>query len=931
MARQFNVGRQSEQLYNEELHRLYKLVEHLGAVPESEGALPKANVTPIAHGALWLDTATDTLNYYNESESKWVPVFNDVLKLTRHIGDHQRPGDGPDGDQNKLVRGQLHLHQGHLMYWTGEQWQMAIAQAADDVDQSMYHHRDFVIISPVDPVGNTVMVEGTEMSQFIIPCTRKNRVFLDNELMDTHQVINPVAFQHNKAELVGKHVSAVHVDPQPLKNVRQYLIRLNDAGTEQHIKIPHLNCEYYAFNGAYGDFLIPRDSDLIPRDYRIASDVGVILEQHVAQNYDFVLIVQYEFGWFKRSGKLNTYQGILAASDTYYVGKLNMPFTLFAQSLNLEEGGYVYDRVAGTLTVPGSAVLGLSMVEAYKREYGFVAWQTPEGFGIVKARHAYEEPLLLINGMAQKKNSDYTVAIVSGKPVFHVIGAKRNMLYTIIETKMTTDDVNEITTFITDGVAEGSTINVGAIDANFLLFVNGFLLTGADRSYNGSVITVPHMIAGHKYIVYRSELGIMSLIEDFDKYTAVNTAKFDASLVFANNKLIGNGSMVKIRSVEDFVTNEYDLKGVRHEWLVEGRIVCEEAHYNHDLEKEVPVVYKEYDGTQWVTIVNPADKNKLDQLFGGYENQVNALVFKDNSLLGQSVKGYLYNFSSTIERGAWLASFNQSFDGSPRIVTMLPGHSFIQGEHNNSLSVYTNGLRQYEVEQLVGTNNQFVIPAGIGSAEKTETATVSYISEPLLSNSYYAAHREILTYANKITGHNNLYRTSTVSMHPGHVSVYIGGLRQSQEAYSIIDNHRILFKGTPAGGDTSSLVKNELKEVIGYEMPGFYGGITLNQLDEILIEVKRDPWIQEMTFYTKELHKAEYRIFEGDIDATVIDTQDIVKIYVNGLFVGNDYYINKERKSLVLTNMALVNVIGRASVDSNNIETTKTQIILEWR
>ena len=58
--RKFTVGRQSEQLYNEELHKIYESVKHLLDVPASNRLTPEA----VLHGSLWLNLNANELKYY---------------------------------------------------------------------------------------------------------------------------------------------------------------------------------------------------------------------------------------------------------------------------------------------------------------------------------------------------------------------------------------------------------------------------------------------------------------------------------------------------------------------------------------------------------------------------------------------------------------------------------------------------------------------------------------------------------------------------------------------------------------------------------------------------------------------------------------------------------------------------------------------------
>ena len=72
--RRFNIGRQGEQLMNENVFNAYNRIKYIGNglnVPVQQYQ------TPILDYSLWIDRSTgnDVLNVYNQSNRAWGPMF----------------------------------------------------------------------------------------------------------------------------------------------------------------------------------------------------------------------------------------------------------------------------------------------------------------------------------------------------------------------------------------------------------------------------------------------------------------------------------------------------------------------------------------------------------------------------------------------------------------------------------------------------------------------------------------------------------------------------------------------------------------------------------------------------------------------------------------------------------------------------------------
>jgi hypothetical protein len=145
-----------------------------------------------------------------------------------------------------------------------------------------------------------------------------------------------------------------------------------------------------------------------------------------------------------------------------------------------------------------------------------------------------------------------------------------------------------------------------------------------------------------------------------------------------------------------------------------------------------------------------------------------------------------------------------------------------------------------------------------------------------------------------VEGSTNVYRTSK-SLYPGRVTVYVSGLRQPRNSFSIVDNNTILFK------DQNTI---------------------LNIQDKILIEVRQEFRRKERTFNFESLD--HFNIFRNEYDLAldILESRDEILIFINGTFAGlkeNLGYIkNEDLNAITITNESYKDIKNK-------------KITLEWR
>ena len=487
--RNFQVGRGSELLYNEELHQMYEATRHLNEVPE-EGGEPIAKM----NGSVWHDKNTNELKWFDQAAGKWRCYYEDQFKRTSDIMSILPPADP--------IIGELWLNHGILCYWDGAAWHPVKADVQDGSQYSLDVFQNFMLISPLQQVGDTVVADdnvedykkaerqylqgildsktdsymtgdGTKWYpgkkniinapslpvfeadakwQMVIPHEQNARVFIDHELTDKYEKVNECCIQMKKKDVYNHTPSLVHINPSRLSNIRKRLVKIDRANPK--ILIPPTNTEYYGFRAGdhLGDFLCP-DNEEGDGDYTIQSD-GILLSFNASQDYDYILAVTYEFMWLKATGS-ETHFDYGDKKTHYYVENYLGPNSLFVEGYDLEDPYFTEDSTKKMVSVKEDTDgLSVSMLHVPKREYGYIRKLDSQGRGIIHPVQHFgiDDSIVFANGQAL--SSAYDGVVFDGDYIY-VPGAKEGMMWSVVS--------------LTDGdytakVLEGETPNTNVIN-----------------------------------------------------------------------------------------------------------------------------------------------------------------------------------------------------------------------------------------------------------------------------------------------------------------------------------------------------------------------------------------------------------------------------------------------------------------------------------
>ena len=351
--------------------------------------------------------------------------------------------------------------------------------------------------------------------------------------------------------------------------------------------------------------------------------------------------------------------------------------------------------------------------------------------------------------------------------------------------------------------------------------------------------------------------------------------------------------------------------------------------------------YSEQTGT-WTTLEEDEIKKLLKFVYG-YNNSLRSVeLLVPYNKSEDWLQVYAFNYANAIENPLIIENIDVS-----EPTTEISTTAYIP--QIGALSVWLNGIRQYpeivkDTETIPGiredtTGFKFYFPEPI-------TGHVTYTIQAPEKNSTIVTTREILNHENVSPGMINLYKTEN-SLYPGRVTVYINGVRQPQESYTILDNYTLYFNDK-----TTMLIGNEEnypneKIVTGNEIKEFVH----NESDHIMIEVSMIEK-QEKTIELDKDFSYNIDVNKYDIDLNILEPSDEILIFTNGLFFGaeslNGYSPNKNRGVITITDPSTIHAVSSNPLEEillsnednmkkyielygKEYEHKNTTVTLEWR
>ena len=240
MPRKLNIGRQNEQLLNNDSYALYLALKYINNGPQ----IPKKDLqAPIIDGSLWNDRSygSNVLKSYTASKG-WQPLFTGYY----HPVDTQQKPANPANGQIWIDRDNndtLFVYDAN----TGT-WNAVRALPANDTDAVISGFENFIHVYPHVP-----SIESEEGDSYLV----NNELY--GKLFDGEEYIHPTDEEYNrlsdtvikyKDRYEDKHQSWIHVNAKNLYIVDKKFAQINkdmDSGDPYGIDISPKNTEIYGF------------------------------------------------------------------------------------------------------------------------------------------------------------------------------------------------------------------------------------------------------------------------------------------------------------------------------------------------------------------------------------------------------------------------------------------------------------------------------------------------------------------------------------------------------------------------------------------------------------------------------------------------------------------------------------------------------------
>ena len=296
--RRFNIGRQGEQLMNENLFNAYNRIKYIGNglnVPIQQYQ------APIPDYSLWINRATgnDVLNVYNQASRTWSPAFEGYYHPINLKEQPLYP-----------VEGQLFIDSnGVLRYYEDKQWKVVGAASADDLSSMLMGISNFLIMPNMSQLTATAR-------DYVVPSAAVGKLFDNKKFIPKDEYDEPnggirIIYPKTDGSAPEEKVSWVHVNPAFLCGARKRLIKVLDKDN-YFISTPTTNTEFYGYKlgNPAGTLLrymqdygnnesISSDSTDTISDYRIVNQGIQLLNDGC--KFDFIYAITYKFDTIESS------------------------------------------------------------------------------------------------------------------------------------------------------------------------------------------------------------------------------------------------------------------------------------------------------------------------------------------------------------------------------------------------------------------------------------------------------------------------------------------------------------------------------------------------------------------------------------------------------------------------------------------------------
>lgn len=475
----------------------------------------------------------------------------------------------------------------------------------------------------------------------------------------------------------------------------------------------------------------------------------------------------------------------------------------------------------------------------------------------------------------------------------------------------------------------------------YLLFIDGLLMSSRELDISEGEIRVANAKEGQQYVLLKIKDDSNTALSFDNKIMNFTVAitnedgtmynECDNAVVFADGQLV---------PMEDSILREQlPIKGAT------GQVVKVK---NTDISSDVYKYYLWNDDTRhWDEVDDPTLIGEVNSSIRGTYSP-GSIMFDSTGLQGKKGTFYAYTYANGVEEPL-LKGVQPLIEG--KTVYSVNVEDMFQN-NQGALTVFTNHLLNYDVQEESSNTGKFIIPH-IDSPEGTnayDNGYLMYYVERPEKTETVSCQREVLTALNRTLDYVGGYKTN-ISLTPGIVNVYINGARLERKEFTIVGDNTLIIHKAIVGSQSNFDPNNQStwSEYIVYDENGEHK-IKCDSEDKIMVEVRQDFNLRSQTVQVRYPGQRTFYMEDDGVPKSMFLTQDLIKIYIDGIVYYGEYIINREAKSITLLDSDLEDILNIDPIaryfELNPLEheryimehgrpyvanPTTSEIIFEWR
>ena len=746
---------------------------------------------------------------------------------------------------------------------------------------------------------------------FLVPYEEYGKLTNDGEFIhpssDEYERLSEISVKYHSTSNKG---SWVHANPHKMFTMEKKLVKVETTGQDAY-KIYGLhdhNAEFFYLdsNNNWKHMMPQSITNGVTGDFK-PFDQGIELVSQRAKASEFIMMYAYSFYDTARPGKLIRKDFNIGSNAELQIGLSTKRPLMFIDGLYLEQNCYNYDNTTGIITLNDTIINPMdvmSVVFEKNESIDFSINQTLDGTNdavIGTLKNTYEEPMVFVSGVMGAElfgpeqiiyNRDTKQIIIKN---WGPHPPKETYYAMVVEGKgsyICHGHLDETKTIVNSLISNNG-------DEEYALWMDGLLISSKDLDVSDGEIKVANALENMEYLLLKlNDKENTALMFDGKAMNFTIAIKNEDGTLYneCNNACVFvDGSAIMM---DDTIDREaIPVKGANNQ-IIKVKNTDENSYE----------VYKylsyNMNNAKWEKL-SDADIQKVNDLVRASYSSGTIML---DAQQGKKGTYYAYTYANGVEEPLLVGHRALIKDKTEYAVNVKHKFNINQG----ALSVYTNKLLEYNVEEEKSSTGKFIIPTydGPQGSDPYDNASLMYIVERPEKHETVSCVREVLTAANRNIDYAQGYTTG-ISLLPGVVNVYVNGVHLERKDFTIVDEHNLILHVATTGGQKNydPQDQNTWNKYLYYDKEGEHE-ITCLRDDHIMVEVRQDYNLKTQTIPVRYPGQRSFYLEDDGIPKSLILTQDYIKIFINGIIYTGEYNINRENGSITLLDPELDGILN---------------------